>query len=61
LVSARVRQNRPEAKERNPQQYPHPENPGLTEGPDGYYDWAGRRLFLEDGSPDSAPLAAAQS
>lgn len=28
------------------------ENPGLIEQVDGFYDWAGRRLFLADGSPD---------
>ncbi|WP_205325857.1 hypothetical protein [Glycomyces sp. YM15] len=32
--------------------YPHPKNPGLFGEVDGYYDWAGRRLFLSDGSPD---------
>jgi hypothetical protein len=32
--------------------YPHPKNPGLSEEVDGFYDWAGRRLFLSDGSPD---------
>ncbi|THV30210.1 hypothetical protein [Glycomyces paridis] len=32
--------------------YPHPQNPGLAEEVDGFYDWAGRRLFLSDGSPD---------
>jgi hypothetical protein len=32
--------------------YPHPQNPGLFEEVDGFYDWAGRRLFLSDGSPD---------
>jgi hypothetical protein len=32
--------------------YPHPKNPGLSEEPDGFYDWAGRRLFLSDGAPD---------
>jgi hypothetical protein len=33
-------------------QWPHPENPGLIADSLGYYDWAGRRLFLSDGSPD---------
>ncbi|MEV3938746.1 hypothetical protein AB0K52_22585 [Glycomyces sp. NPDC049804] len=32
--------------------YPHPKNPGLFEEVDGFYDWADRRLFLSDGSPD---------
>jgi hypothetical protein len=32
--------------------YPHPQNPGLHEQPDGFYDWADRRLYLSDGSPD---------
>ncbi|MQM28383.1 hypothetical protein [Glycomyces albidus] len=32
--------------------YSHPQNPGLFEEVDGFYDWAGRRLFLADGSPD---------
>jgi hypothetical protein len=32
--------------------YPHPQNPGLLEQPDGFYDWADRRLYLSDGSPD---------
>ncbi|MFC3493016.1 hypothetical protein [Glycomyces rhizosphaerae] len=58
MVSVSVRQNRPEPIGRNAQPrnrvYPHPENPGLIEQVDGYYDWAGRRLFLEDGSPDPA-------
>ncbi|WP_156926207.1 hypothetical protein [Glycomyces arizonensis] len=58
MVSARLRQNRPEAKERNSQQYPHPENPGLIEGPDGCYDWADRRLFLPSGEPDPATPGA---
>jgi hypothetical protein len=33
-------------------QWPHPENPGLIADPDGYFDWAGRLLFLPDGSPN---------
>jgi hypothetical protein len=33
-------------------QWPHPQNPGLIADSLGYYDWAGRRLFLSDGSPD---------
>jgi hypothetical protein len=32
--------------------YPHPKNPGLFADEDGFYDWADRRLFLADGSPD---------
>ncbi|MFC3493190.1 hypothetical protein [Glycomyces rhizosphaerae] len=32
--------------------FPHPQNPGLFTEPDGFYDWANRRLFLPDGSPD---------
>lgn len=60
MVSVSVRQNRPEPIGRNTQPddprhnraYPHPENPGLIEQTDGFYDWAGRRLFLADGSPD---------
>ena len=32
--------------------YPHPENPGLFAEEGGFYDWADRRLFLADGSPD---------
>jgi hypothetical protein len=32
--------------------YPHPKNPGLFAEEDGFYDWADRRLFLADGSPD---------
>ncbi|MEU6857723.1 hypothetical protein AB0B28_02415 [Glycomyces sp. NPDC046736] len=39
-------------RERGCDQWPHPENPGLIADSDGYYDWAGRRLFLPDGSPD---------
>ncbi|HEX2144037.1 MAG TPA: hypothetical protein VHG10_05965 [Glycomyces sp.] len=33
-------------------QWPHRENPGLIADPDGYFDWAGRLLFLPDGSPN---------
>lgn len=33
-------------------QWPHPENPGLIADVDGYFDWAGRLLFLPDGSPN---------
>ncbi|WP_205326716.1 hypothetical protein [Glycomyces sp. YM15] len=32
--------------------FPHPENPGLFAEADGFYDWANRRLYLSDGSPD---------
>ena len=32
--------------------FPHPQNPGLFAEPDGFYDWANRRLYLADGSPD---------
>jgi hypothetical protein len=39
-------------RERGHDLWPHPENPGLIADSDGYYDWAGRRLFLPDGSPD---------
>ncbi|MFC3494527.1 hypothetical protein [Glycomyces rhizosphaerae] len=60
MVSVSVRRNRREPVGRNAQPddprhnraYPHPENPGLFEQVDGWFDWAGRRLFLADGSPD---------
>lgn len=52
MVSASLRQNRFAAVERNSHSYPHPDNPGLIETLDGYYDWADRRLFLVDGSPE---------
>ncbi|MCH7232970.1 hypothetical protein L0U85_19235 [Glycomyces sp. L485] len=59
MVSVSVRQERPEAVERNSYEYPHPDNPGLSEVPgQGYFDWAGRRLFLLDGSPDPATPGA---
>ncbi|MDA1361796.1 hypothetical protein O1R50_19365 [Glycomyces luteolus] len=32
--------------------FPHPQNPGLFTEVDGFYDWANRRLYLTDGSPD---------
>ncbi|MFG3338230.1 hypothetical protein [Glycomyces sp. NPDC048151] len=32
--------------------WPHPENPGLIPDAGGYFDWAGRLLFLPDGSPN---------
>ncbi|WP_030154934.1 hypothetical protein [Glycomyces sp. NRRL B-16210] len=37
---------------RHNREYPHPKNPGLFAEVDGFYDWANRRLFLADGSPD---------
>ncbi|MBO3735385.1 hypothetical protein [Glycomyces niveus] len=53
MVSVSVRRNPGEPVGRNARaSYPHPENPGLLEQVDGFYDWAGRRLFLADGSPD---------
>jgi hypothetical protein len=53
MVSVSVRRNPGEPVGRNARaSYPHPENPGLLEQVDGFYDWAGRRLFLTDGSPD---------
>ncbi|WP_026923428.1 hypothetical protein [Glycomyces arizonensis] len=58
MVSVSLRQNRPEPVERNPHAYPHPDNPGLIERPGGYYDWAGRRLFLPSGEPDPATPGA---
>jgi hypothetical protein len=53
MVSASLRQNPPEPVGGNAT----PTEPstaaiGLTERADGYYDWAGRRLFLVDRSPD---------
>lgn len=41
-----------ELDRRDNRAYPHPQNPGLIENADGYYDWAGRRLFLKNGEPD---------
>ena len=32
--------------------FPHPSNPGLFAEPDGFYDWADRRSYHADGSPD---------
>ncbi|MDN3241840.1 hypothetical protein [Glycomyces tritici] len=32
--------------------FPHPQNPGLFADADGFYDWANRRPYLADGSPD---------
>ncbi len=58
MVHASVRQNRPDSVERNSQSYPHPYNPGLIEQPSGFYDWAGRRLFLPSGKPDPATPGA---
>ena len=58
MVALSVRQNRPDPVERNSHSYPHPDNPGLLEQPGGFYDWAGRRLFLADGSPDPATPGA---
>jgi hypothetical protein len=59
MVSVSVRRNPPEPVGRNARPtYPHPENPGLIEQVDGFYDWADRRLFLADGSPDPATPGA---
>ncbi|GAB3655990.1 hypothetical protein GCM10028833_31140 [Glycomyces tarimensis] len=59
MVSVSVRQKPLVAAERNSYEYPHPDNPGLSEVPgDGFYDWAGRRLFLPNGSPDPATPGA---
>jgi hypothetical protein len=53
MVSASLRQNRPEPVGRNTSSTePYTAALGLTERVDGYYDWAGRRLFLVDRSPD---------
>jgi hypothetical protein len=45
-------------RERGANEWPHPENPGLITDYDGHYDWAGRRLFLSDGTPDPATPGA---
>lgn len=59
MVSVSVRRNPGEPVGRNARaSYPHPENPGLIEQVDGFYDWADRRLFLADGSPDPATPGA---
>jgi hypothetical protein len=53
MVSVSLRQNPPEPVRRNaPSTEPSIADLGLTERVDGYYDWAGRRLFLIDRSPD---------
>ncbi|GAB3659383.1 hypothetical protein [Glycomyces tarimensis] len=54
MVHVSVRQNRPGGTEQNTFER-HSRGPGspLVEVPgDGFYDWAGRRLFLPDGRPD---------
>ncbi|MCC3763585.1 hypothetical protein K3N28_10925 [Glycomyces sp. TRM65418] len=53
MVSVSLRQNPPEPVGRNASAAePSIADLGLTERVDGYYDWAGRRLFLADRSPD---------
>ncbi|MCH7230432.1 DNA-directed RNA polymerase I subunit RPA34 [Glycomyces sp. L485] len=56
MVRVSLRENTPGATDRNTFER-HRTGPDrhLTEVPgDGFYDWAGRRLFLPDGSPDLA-------
>jgi hypothetical protein len=53
MVSASLRQNPPEPVGRNASATETSTAAlGLIERADGYYDWAGRRLFLADRSPD---------